>query len=106
MKRFVPRAAPLGADPETVGTARCGNDLHFAILTVGALFLTHAIAFFLHEYSHAVMAWVLGFKSNPLDLDYGALELSNILLQQDIDEKVDYKPIFDAGHGHAAASNI
>ncbi len=92
------------ADLEPVGTVTRGNDLRFAVLTVGSLLLTHALAFFLHEYSHAVTAWLLGFKSNPLDLNYGHLELSNILLQQEIDENVDYKPIFDGGHGYAAAA--
>ncbi|MFC7400165.1 hypothetical protein ACFQU1_23470 [Chelatococcus sp. GCM10030263] len=91
-------------DLEPLDPATRATDLRFAIVTVGALFVTHAIAFFLHEYSHAAMAWLLGFKSNPLHLHYGHLDLSNILLQQEIDENVDYKPIFDAGHGYAAAA--
>jgi hypothetical protein len=91
------------ADREPVGAVTRGSDLRFAILTVGALLLTHAIAFFLHEYSHSVIAWLLGFKPNPLDLHYGRLDLSNILLQQDMDENVDYKAIFDGGHRYAVA---
>jgi hypothetical protein len=58
----------------------------------------------LHEYSHAVLAWLLGFKANPLALHYGHLNLSNLLLQQAIDENVDYGPIFGSGHGFAAAA--
>lgn len=80
------------------------SDLRFAVVTVGVLFLTHAVAFFLHEYAHAVVAWLLGFKADPLDLHYGRLTLSNVLLQQDIDENVDYGPIFEGGHGPAAAA--
>jgi hypothetical protein len=67
------------------------------------LLITHAIAFMLHEYSHATLAWLLGFKVNPLALHYGHLDLSNLLLQQDIDENVDYGPIFGTGHGFDAA---
>jgi hypothetical protein len=79
------------------------GDLCFALLTAAALLITHAIAFLLHEYSHAVTAWLLGFKSNPADLHYGRLDLSNLLLQQDINENVDYTVIFGAGHGFEAA---
>lgn len=78
--------------------------IRFAIMTAAALLLTHAIAFFLHEYSHAVMAWMLGFKADPLALHYGHLNLSNVLLQQEIDENVDYAPIFASGHGSDAAA--
>lgn len=81
--------------------ARSSN-MRFAAYTVLALLVVHAIAFFLHEYSHATLAWLLGFKSNPLALHYGHFDLSNILLQQDIDENVDYKPIFAGGHGFEA----
>ncbi len=75
------------------------GELRFAVLTVLALLVAHAIAFFLHEYSHAVMAWLLGFKADPLAIHYGHLDLSNVLLQQDIDENVDYRTIFGTGHG-------
>ncbi|MGH7056378.1 MAG: hypothetical protein ACREFZ_00655 [Acetobacteraceae bacterium] len=103
-------AAGLGSLTEgVVGSGRVGaathrSDLRFAILTVAALFAAHAIAFFLHEYSHAVMAWLLGFKADPLALSYGHLNLSNFLLQQGIDENVRWKAIFDGGHGDAAAA--
>jgi len=76
----------------------------FAIATAVALLLTHAIAYFLHEYSHATMAWVLGLKANPLAIYYGHLDLSNVLLQQEIYEHVDYTRIFAEGHDRAAAA--
>jgi hypothetical protein len=79
------------------------RDLQFAILTAVALLITHAVAFMLHEYSHATLAWLLGFKDNPLALHYGHFDLSNLLLQQDIDENVDYGPIFATGHDFDAA---
>lgn len=79
-------------------------DLRFAAATALWLLFTHAFVFFLHEYSHAFLAWGLGFKDNPLALDYGNADLSNLLLQQQIDENVDYDPIFAAGHGFQAAA--
>jgi hypothetical protein len=72
--------------------------LLFAVYTLGLLFATHAIGFFAHEYAHSTTAWALGWKANPLALNYGPLTASNVLLQLQIDENVDYAPIFAAGH--------
>jgi hypothetical protein len=80
------------------------GDVRFAVLTAVALLATHALAFFLHEYAHAVTAWLLAFKADPLGLHYGRLDVANVLLQQEIDENVDYGPIFASGHGLAAAA--
>ena len=67
------------------------------------LWLAHAIAFFAHEYGHSFSAWALGFKAHPLVLNFGTLSLRNLLIMSEIDEKVDYAPIFVGGHGAAAA---
>lgn len=74
-----------------------------AIFLPVQLWLTHAIAFFAHEYGHSVTAWALGFKANPLLLNFGTLSLPNFLIMSEIDEKVDYAPVFAGGHGAAAA---
>ena len=57
----------------------------------------------MHEYAHSFIAWIFHAKANPLALDYGGLNLNNILFQDDIDENVDYAPIFAAGHGALAS---
>jgi len=67
------------------------------------LWLTHALGYLIHEYAHAFFAWALGWKANPFALNYGGLNLNNILFLSDIDENVDYDPIFAAGQGTAAA---
>lgn len=67
------------------------------------LWLTHAIAFFTHEYAHSFTAWAFGAKGNPVAIHYGQATVSNILMQGDIDENVDYDPIFAAGRGWLAA---
>jgi hypothetical protein len=89
--------------PQAIGVAARWEDLRLAVLTSLALLITHAIAFFLHEYSHAVVAWLLGFKSNPLAINYGHLNLANVLLQQEIGENVDYDLMFATGHGFDVA---
>ena len=71
----------------------------FILFTVFLLWLSHALAFFAHEYSHSFSAWILGWKSNPLALNYGHLTIGNLLAQFQIDENVDYVPIFGSGHG-------
>ena len=80
-----------------------GNDLRFAGLTIGLIFVAHATAYFTHEYSHAFTAWALGWMRSPFDIDYGHLTLSNILFQQDVADGVDYGPIFASGYGHHAS---
>jgi hypothetical protein len=69
------------------------------------LWLTHALGFMVHEYAHSFTAWALGCKANPLALNYGHLDWSNLLLQSDIDENVAYDPIF-AAHRNLAAATI
>ena len=67
------------------------------------LWLTHALAYLAHEYAHSFVAWALRCKANPLALNYGGLNLNNVIFLDDIDENVDYAPIFAAGHGPIAA---
>ncbi|MBJ8346956.1 hypothetical protein [Antrihabitans sp. YC2-6] len=87
-----------GASTTLVSTAVLRRDLSFAALTTAALLIAHAIVLFLHEWAHSAMAWILGFKSNPLAITYGRLNLPNVLLQGEMDENVDYESIFRAGH--------
>ena len=65
--------------------------------------LAHALGYLGHEYAHTFTAWALGYKSNPLALDYGRLNLRNLLLLSDIDENVDYNSLFAAGRGRLAS---
>jgi hypothetical protein len=74
------------------------NWLMFCLLTLVLLLIIHALVFFPHEYAHSFTAWLLGWKANPLALNYGHLNAGNILAQFDIDENVDYTPIFATGH--------
>jgi hypothetical protein len=74
-----------------------------AFLTPIFILLTHYLAVFPHEYAHSFTAWFLGYKSNPLALNYGGTSLSNILLLINIDQNVDNKMIYALGHpGHVA----
>jgi hypothetical protein len=82
---------------------RPGNSwIAFILLTAIVLWVAHVACFFPHEYSHSFSAWLLGWKSNPLALNYGYLNTGNLLAQFDIDENVDYAPIFASGHGYQA----
>lgn len=67
------------------------------------LWLAHALGYLVHEYAHSFTAWGLGYKTNPLALHYGHLDWNNLLTLDDIDENVDYDPIFAAGRGPLAA---
>lgn len=77
--------------------------VRFLLLCILFIWVTHYVAFFSHEYAHSTTAWLLGYKSNPLALDYGRFTLGNVLLLGQVDENVDYLTIFAQNHGHAAA---
>jgi hypothetical protein len=66
------------------------------------IWAAHALAFFPHEYAHAVVAWLLGWKASPVDLDYAHPTAVVILIQLGINQKVDEAPIFASGHGFDA----
>jgi hypothetical protein len=72
------------------------------LITIITLWLAHAVAFFPHEYAHAFVAWISGWKTNPLALNYGNFNIANLLIQIEMDENVNYAPIFSEGHGHQA----
>jgi hypothetical protein len=49
----------------------------FWLLVVIQLWLAHVIGFLMHEYAHSFTAWLLHYKANPLDLDYGHLSIES-----------------------------
>lgn len=65
------------------------------LLTFAAL---QFIVVVLHEHTHSTVAWLLGFKRNPLEIVWG-----NPLMLTGWDEGVDYRAIFGSGHAAAAA---
>ncbi len=74
-----------------------------AVFFVFQLWLAHAVGYLVHEYAHSFTAWAFRYKANPLALDYGHLNFNNIVFLDDIDENVDYDPIFAAGRGWIAS---
>ena len=73
------------------------------LLLLVQLWAAHAVVFFTHEYAHSFTAWLLGWKSNPLDLHYPPLSPIIVFLQFGIDQNVNEAPIFASGHGADAA---
>lgn len=55
---------------------------------------------YIHEYAHSFTAWILGFKTNPLDIIYGGWGWQNVLFLANIDENVNYTLIKQLGHQH------
>jgi hypothetical protein len=74
------------------------KNIKFALLTTFLVLFTHAVAYLTHEYSHSFLAWILGFKTNPLALNYGSPTWRNIILLGDIDENVNYQQIIASGN--------
>jgi hypothetical protein len=72
-------------------------------LVIIQIWAAHALAFFAHEYAHSIVAWLLGWKANPVDLDYAHPMPIVFLFQLGINQKVDEAPIFASGHGVDAA---
>jgi hypothetical protein len=67
------------------------------LLTPFFFYITHALAFFIHEYSHSFSAWIFGFKDNPLILNFGDTSWGNILFFIKMDENVDFS-LFSTAH--------
>lgn len=61
------------------------------------LLLGYYVIVLLHEYGHGTTAWLLGYKSNPFEIQYGGW------LLLDVDEAVPYDSIIEQGHGTQAA---
>lgn len=79
------------------------SPIKLIFLTVIFILLSHYLIVFIHEYSHAVTAWLLGYKNSPFDINYGGTSWSNLLLLSDIDQKVNNDLIYSLGHpGHVA----
>ena len=72
-------------------------------LTLVLLWAAHGIVLFAHEYAHSFTAWALGWKRNPLALNYAHPTILVLLLQLGISQNVDEVPIFASGHGAQAA---
>lgn len=68
------------------------------LLTPIFILLAHHSVVFTHEYAHAFTAWILGYKSNPFDINYGGTSLMNLLLLTNIDQKVNNDLIYSSGH--------
>lgn len=77
--------------------------IKLSLLTPFFILLAHYLAVFPHEYAHSFMAWLLGYKTNPLALDYGGTSWINLLLLFHIDENVNYDLIASQGHFHHMA---
>lgn len=71
----------------------------FLPMTVILWLIAHSVALFSHEFAHSFSAAALGWKAHPLDLNWGGSSAMNLLLQTDVDENVNYPPIFESGHG-------
>jgi hypothetical protein len=59
--------------------------------------LAHYAAVLPHEFAHSIMAWILGIKDQPGNIDWGGTSIPNILFLINIDENVDYTPALEAG---------
>lgn len=76
---------------------------YLIILTPIFVLLSHYLTVFPHEFCHSFMAYFLGDKANPFNLEYGGTHWTNLVFLANIDENVDYKTIFFAGqHWHVA----
>jgi len=75
----------------------------FVAVFVFQLWAAHALGYLVHEYAHSFVAWAVGCKDNPIALNYGHLSWRNVLTLDEIDENVDYDPLFAANGGPLAA---
>lgn len=58
--------------------------------------LSHYLAVFPHEYAHALIASISGYKDHFWEIDYGGKSIANLLFLIHIDENVNYSAIYEA----------
>ena len=75
----------------------------FVVSCLICILLAHYAAVLPHEYAHSFMAFALGYKSDPLIIHFGGTSVGNLVSLINIDEQVDYAPMFARGDGPAAA---
>ncbi len=92
------RVRPVGASP----TAR-RRTARLLAATPLVLLLTHYAAVLPHEFAHSVVAWLVGIKDQPGNIDWGGTSLLNVLGLVDIYENVDYRAALDAGRSWQVA---
>ena len=56
------------------------NKIGLIFITLIFILLSHYLAVSSHEYAHSFAAWMLGFKDNPLALNYEGMSWNNVLL--------------------------
>jgi hypothetical protein len=72
-------------------------------LTPMIMWLTHYLAVLPHEFSHSVVAWIVGIKPAPGNISWGGTSLWNITLLAHVDENVDYQAALAAGRNWEVA---
>ena len=83
--------------------ARLAMHSGFVLASLICILLAHYAAVLPHEYAHSFMAFALGYKSDPLVIHFGGTSVGNLISLINIDERVDYVPMFARGDGWAAA---
>lgn len=91
---------------ETVPSGACRSDrlsrlkaiAMFLTVTVVSFLILHLLIIVMHEYSHSLCAYFLGWKSDPWEIIYGSF------IGAHWDENVDYSALFAAGEGPAASA--
>ncbi|MDR7008983.1 hypothetical protein [Paraburkholderia strydomiana] len=73
----------------------------FVVLTPVFYLFSLWISVFPHEYAHSITAWLLGYKLNAFDIDYGSFDWKNVLFVDGIDEHVNYFLIYLLGNRFA-----
>lgn len=57
------------------------SSIKLVLLTPIFILLSHYLVVFIHEYAHAFTAWILSYKNNPFDINYGGASIANLLFQ-------------------------
>lgn len=87
-----------GAHVDTAGSSSPSPRVGWLLAATPVMvLLAHYAAVLPHEFSHSIMAWLLGIKDQPGNIDWGGTSLLNILLLIHIDENVDYTAALESG---------
>lgn len=73
--------------------------LAFVISLFILFVIAHHVMIYIHEWAHAFVAWLAGYKSSPFDIYYGVRWFT----LWDINEAIDYQKIYSDGKAYIVA---
>lgn len=79
------------------------SSFFLVLVTPIFIFFANYLTIYCHDFSHSLMAWLLGYKHNPFEINFGGWSFLNFFFLVNVGENVDYNAIYALGHPYEVA---